>query len=579
MVVRAPRDRVALSCFAQRWHHGFVIISESGSETSQTSKPAVEPVARVSTSRDVLVVDDSEANLLAIEAALQPLGRRLVFARSGEEALARLLEQDFILIVLDVSMPTIDGFEAARLIRARPRSSRTPIIFLTGLDWNHEIALQGYRLGAVDFLIKPIHEEILLAKASVFIALEERTLEAQHRSEDLRIAHARELERELTIQRQQFEVELASASMKELEQANRRKDTFLAILGHELRNPLQPLRSALELIDHRPDEPVRAPMRTIMRGRLARIERLVDDLLDVARLNADKLELDRELVPLAEIVDEAVVDLRGVADEGKYRLAIAVDPSARVLGDRVRLIQIVTNLLNNAFKYTEPGGAIDVRVEVADGHAIVRVTDTGKGIDGPMLERIFEMFVQDRARTSGYGGLGLGLGLAKRLVELHGGTVHAESAGLGRGSTFEVRLPAAAGVAEVPRGDSPTPGPAPSHLRVVVVEDQDDARQLLAEILEQHGHLVRTYADGRAAIKGILDDPPDFALIDIGLPEIDGYEVARVVRRELRDRPTTLIAMTGYGQADDRSEALAAGFNDHIVKPASYSKIETTLRV
>ncbi len=555
-----------------------MIISESGSETSEIVD---EPGTVANAGRDVLVVDDSEANLLAIDAALQPLGRRLVFARSGEAALARLLEQDFILIVLDVSMPTMDGFEAARLIRARPRSSRTPIIFLTGLDWSHEVALEGYRLGAVDFLTKPIHEEILRAKASVFIALEERTLEAHHRSEELRIAHARELERELTIQRQQFEVELASASMKELEQANRRKDTFLAILGHELRNPLQPLRSALDLIDHRPDEPIQAPVRTIMRGRLARIERLVDDLLDVARLNADKLELDREVVSLAEVVDEALADLRGTADEGKYRLAIAADPSARVLGDRVRLIQIVTNLLNNALKYTEPGGAIDVRVSVVDDDAIVRVTDTGKGIDGPMLERIFEMFVQDRARTTGYGGLGLGLGLAKRLVELHGGTVHAESRGLGQGSTFEVRLPRAvpAGGAEVTRGEAPTPIRAPSCLRAVIVEDQDDARQLLAEILEQHGHLVRTYADGRAAIKGILDDPPDFALIDIGLPEIDGYEVARVVRRELRDRSTTLIAMTGYGQAADRSEALAAGFNDHIVKPASYSKIETTLRV
>ena len=545
------------------------------------SETAVEDAASDATNignGSILLIDDSALNLTALETALEPLGRRLVRANSGSEALGFLLEQDFILIILDVSMPGMDGFETAQLIRARPRSSETPIIFLTAREWTVELALQGYRLGGVEFLTKPVHDEVLRAKAAVFVALEERTAEARRQAEELRAAHARELERELTLQRKRFEADLAAAQLADLTKTNQRKDTFLAILGHELRNPLQPLHSALETIGCHPTDPVPERTLSIMRARLAHIEKLVDDLLDVARLNTDKVRLAQEAVCLADVVEQAVVNIRRAADERGYSFSITVDPAAVVYGDQVRLIQIVTNLLDNALKYGEPASVITVRVEVDGGHVFVRVSDTGKGIDATMLDRIFDMFVQDRVATNGYGGLGLGLALVKKLVALHGGTVCARSAGFGQGSTFEVRLPRleATIAAAKPAATSPV---TTTRLRAVVVDDQEDARDLLAELLEHHGHQVRTYADGRAAIDGIVDDPPDFALIDIGLPEIDGYEVARILRSKMLDHAPKLIAMTGYGQVKDREDALAAGFDEHIVKPASYAKIEGTLHV
>src|SRR5262245_30257507 len=206
--------------------------------------------------RDILVVDDNDTNLIAIEAALMPLGRTMVLAKSGVEALARLLEQDFALIILDVAMPGMDGFETARLVRSRARNRATPIIFITGLAWQDDEILRGYELGAFDFLMKPIRPEVLRAKASVFVALQERTLELHHKAEELRSAQARAHERELAIQRERFEAEALEHQMRQMAEADRRKDEFLAILAHELRNPLQPLQTAVELIAHDGERPV-----------------------------------------------------------------------------------------------------------------------------------------------------------------------------------------------------------------------------------------------------------------------------------------------------------------------------------
>ncbi len=532
----------------------------------------------ITTGRDILVVDDNDTNLIAIEAALQPLDRMLVLARSGVEALARLLEQDFALIILDVAMPGMDGFETARLVRSRARNRATPIIFITGLSWQDEEILKGYELGAFDFLMKPIRPEVLRAKAGVFIELQERTLELQAKAEELRLEQERAHERELTMQRKRFEAEALERQMAQMAETDRRKDEFLAILAHELRNPLQPLQTAVELMEHNPDEPVPERVRGIIQRQVHHIGRLVDDLLDVARFQTGKLDLRREPLALDLIVTEAVSDTRALAEARQHKVTIHGNgPSPQVYGDALRLVQVLTNLLSNAIKYTNPGGAIDIRWGIEHEQAFVRVTDNGRGITEALLPRIFDMFVQERTTPDGKGGLGLGLGLVKRLVELHHGTVHASSRGADRGATFEVRLPLAD--EETLAKFEPAcqrSGPQVRPLRAVVCDDAADLRDLVADLLRMKGHEVTVVEDGPSAIRVITAEKPDVALIDIGLPDMDGYEVARTLRRDMTHR-VRLIAMTGYGQASDRATALQAGFDAHIVKPASADKIMRAL--
>lgn len=525
--------------------------------------------------RDFLVVDDSQTNLIAIEAALAPLGRKLVPAYSGMEALARLLEQDFALIILDVAMPGMDGFETAKLVRNRERNRATPIIFITGLSWESDAVLRGYELGAFDFLMKPIHPEVLRAKATVFVQLQERTIELAAKAEELRQAQARAHEREMQAQRRRFEAEVLERQMHQLAEADRRKDEFLAILAHELRNPLQPLQTAVEVLEHDPDKPVPVRIRKIVQRQVQHITRLVDDLLDVSRFTAGKLELRRQLVDLETVVDEAVAACRSAIDARKHHLEVTgFNGPALVHGDPVRLVQCVCNLINNAAKYTEPGGMLIIDWGAHRTEGFVRITDNGRGIPTDLLPKIFDMFVQERVTPDGAGGLGLGLGLVKRLVELHGGTVRAASEGRGMGATFELRLPLVDD--ETLERISPMRRKTGQHdrpLRAVVCDDAPDLRDLVADLLRLRGHEVSVVGDGPAAIELIVAEKPDVALIDIGLPDMDGYEVARVIRRRSTTYQPRLIAMTGYGQASDRAAAFEAGFDAHIVKPASADKI------
>jgi signal transduction histidine kinase len=532
----------------------------------------------VNSGRDILVVDDNQANLIAIEAALAPLGRELVMARSGVEALGRLLEKDFALILLDVAMPGMDGFETARLIRSRERNRATPIIFVTGVSWHDDHVLRGYELGAFDFLVKPIRPEVLRAKAQVFVDLQERTLELSEKAAALREAQLRDHERELAMQRRRLEAEALERQMRHMAEADRRKDEFLAILAHELRNPLQPIQTALELIERAPDEPMSPRVREILHRQVYHLTRLVDDLLDTARFAAGKLQLHRQSLSLAAIVDEAVAASRPLIDARTHVLAVhGTAGSPTIIGDPVRLVQVITNLLNNAAKYTPPAGRIDLTWGVGDGRAFIRVADNGRGISAEVLDRIFDMFVQERAGSDGAGGLGLGLGLVKRLVELHHGSVHASSPGQGQGATFEIRLPIpgkpGAGADGADGPDACRAARLPRSLKAVVVDDQTDLRELVADLLRARGHDVRTVEDGPSAVALICAERPDVALIDIGLPGMDGYDVARTVRRELADHKIRLIAMTGYGQQSDRDRAHEAGFDVHIVKPASAAKI------
>jgi signal transduction histidine kinase len=527
--------------------------------------------------RDILVVDDSDTNLVAVEAALSALDRRLVLARSGAEALAHLLERDFALIILDVAMPQMDGFEVAKLVRSRARNHTTPILFVTGLAWQDDEILRGYELGACDFLMKPIRAEVLRAKATVFIQLQERTIELHEKAEELRRAQTRAHERELEVQRERFETELLEHQMKQLAESDRRKDEFLAILAHELRNPLQPLQTAVELIEADVAKPVAPRVRNIIQRQVHYIGRLVDDLLDVARFQTGKLELRKELVHLDKLVEEAVAAAMPAAETRGHLLSVGGNGAPIVHGDPVRLVQILSNLLSNAIKYTPPNGRIRVEYGVESDRAYVYVADNGRGIAPAVLPKVFEMFVQERVAESGAGGLGLGLGLARRLVELHGGELHAMSAGTGKGATFELRLPTADPEAFA-RQAAPAPiEPGLRPLRAVVVDDAADLRELVADLLRMKGHEVMAVEDGPSAVALIRSERPDVALIDIGLPEMDGYEVARELRRDLPSAQLRLIAMTGYGQAADKATAMQAGFDAHIVKPASADKIMRAL--
>ena len=721
------------------------------------------PPELASASLDILVVDDAEANLMAMEAMLADLDARLVKARSGPEALRCLLQQDFALVLLDVRMPGMDGFETAELIRARGRSRRTPIMFLTAFDRTREQEVRGYALGAVDFLSKPIVPEVLRGKVSVLIELHRKTeeirrqaallqraerrehaqrLEQAHRrweEEGLRKQMEREHQAAEALQRSNerlqilsdvasellllgdepwavagrllprvadhlgFEValvhraeeggevlvlgshagldgaprsgiervrvgelafgraaatsrpvlsdgvrpldpvvpselgltalacyplaaggrlhgtaafgsarraafapdelavmelvcgQIAAAlerarlvdelrrSAEGLRAADERKDQFLAMLGHELRNPLAPVLNAVKLIQ-RMGAPTPLLQRVMAAAdrQLAHMTRLLDDLLDVSRIRNGKIELRRQALDLRDLVRDAVQVTEALLAARSHELDVSLPGEPLpVDGDPARLAQVFANLLNNAAKYTDRGGHLRLSAR-RDGEVLtVAVQDDGIGISPEMLPRIFDMFVQaDQASDRALGGLGLGLTLVRTLVELHGGTIHAESRGLGHGSAFVVRLPATAELVE-PRTPPDVAANTPPLVErgrpadIVVVEDNGDIRDSLKALLELRGHTVHEAENGRAGVELIRDRAPRVALVDIGLPGLDGYQVARELRSA--PLPTRLVAMTGYGRPEDRQRALEAGFDAHLVKPVDFDELSRLL--
>jgi signal transduction histidine kinase len=526
---------------------------------------------------DILVVDDDPGNLAAIEAALEELGPKLVKARSGAEALRHLLSQDFSLIFLDVNMPGMDGFETARVIRERPRSRHVPIIFVTAYNReDSELILRGYSLGAVDFLFKPIVPEVLRAKAAVFVELQSRATELQRQAEMLREMERRELERRHVEERQAWESQA-------LREENARKDEFLAVLAHELRNPLSPLVTGLELIKcYDIEHGGLARVRESMERQVHHLIRLVDDLLDVSRISRGKVNLRLEPVDLGVVVHQAVEGIESVLGERKQELVVEPCPEGLILyADQVRLTQVISNLLHNAMRYTEPGGRIELSCGRDGSQVVVRVADNGRGISPQMLDRIFDIFVQER---EGGGGLGLGLTLVHRLVQLHGGSVRAYSDGAGRGSEFVVRLPlydeTDPTMRPQPRGGEAEAQEATAYvpLHVVVVEDQQDVRDALKALLEGWGHRVDAASDGLAGIDLILAQRPEVALVDIGMPGLDGYSVARRIRAEMGTAAPRLVALTGFGREEDRERARRAGFDSHLTKPAGPQLLRRVLR-
>lgn len=694
---------------------------------------------------NILVVDDLPEKLLVFQTVLEDLGQNLVLVRSGAQALREVLQREFAVIMLDVNMPGMDGFETAALIRQHRRGAHTPIIFITSYADEMQTA-RGYSLGAVDYILSPLVPEVLRSKVSVFVSLflmqREVQLQADARAammaaeaarrvaeeRDRRsafLAHAsRALSGSLEIQvaaRQlarllvptvaavsvvlpaspdfgtveavaareqggralvtsgpesgmdaavrkalddaimgqrlvvlagaelngltvesfglgggmapwpalrsaaavplvfgervlgallvlsseeaaweraadrsildevavraatafenarlyrvlQREIVERKAAQEELLRADQRKDEFLAMMSHELRNPLAPIHTAVEVI--RRVAPSNAKISwalDIASRQLKQMTRLIEELLDVTRISQGKITLKREPMDLNKVLAQSVETIQPAIQARRQVLGVAMPEGPVWLhGDPARLTQVIANLLHNASKYSPEGTAIDLRSESLEGEAIVTVRDHGIGIDEELLPRIFDLFSQGkRGLDRAQGGLGVGLTLARRLTEMHGGRIEARSFGRDQGSEFRVRLPCIALVRRDSDAASPAaPAPEARPQRVLVVDDNLDAARAIATMLELDGHVVRTAADGEDALAAVTQHRPTVVVLDIGLPLLDGYEVARRMRLMEETQGALLIALTGYGQKEDRQNAIEAGFDHHFVKPA-----------
>jgi PAS domain S-box-containing protein len=364
----------------------------------------------------------------------------------------------------------------------------------------------------------------------------------------------------------------------ELAQANRLKDEFLAVLGHELRNPLAPILNSLQLLQLEPALSLGGKQVIgIIERQVKHLTRLVDDLLDVSRISRGKIRLRKERVELRTLVSHAVDMTRHVIDSRKHQLAVSLPAESVWLEvDPARMEQVISNLLNNAAKYTEPCGHIWLTAERLGPETIVHVKDSGIGILPEVLPRVFDLFVQaDRALDRAQGGLGIGLTLVKALIEMHEGKVEAHSPGVGKGAEFILRLPVVPEVVPI-KPEQPPPTPAQGRpLRLLVVDDNKDTADSIAMLLRLNGHEVSTADSGPAGLQAALCETPDVVLLDLGLPGIDGYEVARRIR-EKTDKPL-LIAMTGYGQTEDRERSKEAGFAHHLVKPVDPVQLQNLL--
>jgi signal transduction histidine kinase/DNA-binding response OmpR family regulator len=684
----------------------------------------------------VLVVDDLPEKLLVFRTVLEELEQELVFARSGGEALREVLNREFAVILLDVNMPDIDGFETASLIRKYKKSAHTPIIFVTAYADEMQTAL-GYSLGAVDYILSPVVPEVLRGKVKVFVdlynmqrsvrrqgehklalaaaeaarrAAEEKTRRSLFLAQasrllggslDIGVAtrrllelvvpqvaslatlvvqgetlaesrvlccesvqgggvqtieqdfaalpprvqdvleraidgqlrvdlHADELEalradvdparpplmvgsalplairdralgallvaaendaREWSVLEEladraaiafenarlyrSLEAEIVERRQAQdsLLQLNQRKDEFLAMLSHELRNPLAPIRNSVEVIRRlAPADSKLVRANEVMERQVRQMTRLVDELLDVARISQGKIGLLIEPVDLVAVIAHAVETTRPLIDARRHLLTQQLpDGAVWMRGDFARLSQVVANLLNNAAKYTEDGGQIQLSLAVEGGNAVVSVRDNGIGIELDLLPNVFDLFEQGkRALDRAQGGLGVGLTLVRRLVELHHGHIEVFSTGSGQGAEFRVRLPCLTSVTAADTAPRPLPVAAPTSAgcRVLVVDDNVDAAESVAMFLGMVGHEVKTVPDGLQALACAPTYAPQVVVLDIGLPALDGYEVARRLRALPQTAHSLLVAVTGYGSKQDQARASDVGFDRYLVKPA-----------
>jgi PAS domain S-box-containing protein len=610
---------------------------------------------------------------------------------SGEQALQKLQEQSFAVVLLDVRMQPMNGLETAQRIRNDKNLRHTPIIFISAAENGEEES--AYKLGAVDYLRSPIVPQVLVAKVATLADLFEQKEEARREADQLRMlvqgatdyaifmldatghvatwntgakrlkgyradeivgkhfstfypekakatgwpehelkvaaAEGRfedegwrvrkdgstfwanvvisalkdesgalrgftKVTRDLTERRRREEdlrklsseleqrvkertAELSAAN-EALKERDRQKDDFIAMLAHELRNPLAPITNALRLLQLKKDEATVDAVRQMVGRQVGQLSHLVNDLLDAARIRAGKIKLRSELVDLAQLARIAANDQRSTFEEASVALTVdAPETPVWVWGDWTRLTQVVGNLLQNAVKFTPPGGKVTVTVRPNGQYAKVAVADTGSGIPVELLPRLFTPFAQAEqglARTEG--GLGLGLALVKGLTELHGGEVDVESGGSGKGSTFTLRLPKADEPSAVSGGPALDVEAREKRLRVLIVEDNRDTATSLKQVLEVGGCDVAVAYTGPDGVEKAKTFHPNIVLCDIGLPGFSGFEVARRIRQEANGT-VMLVALTGYGRDEDKEEARAAGFNVHFTKPVDFGQLEALL--
>lgn len=671
----------------------------------------------------ILIADDLPENRLVYESVLSTLGENLVLVSSGAQALKQVLNHQFAVILLDVNMPDMSGFETARLIRGHRRSSTTPIIFLTAFADEVRTA-EGYASGAVDYLPTPIVPEILRAKVRVFVELFKMRRQVAQQAEDRArrdaaeeanrqlkfladagavlgrsldfLATARDLVRltvpfladtcllsiapsivagetyffaertaateprlrELTsradlpagfqlVSEAAFRQELQSegprapdlihhegtsylsipleargrrfavltiaraeadgglteseatlavalgsrAAMaldnavlhEEILKADRQKLDFLSMLAHELRNPLAPICNAVQLMRHNPLNGADLQwVGSVIDRQANQLVRLVDDLLDISRITSGKIRLNFQVMDVMRAVHQAVEASQPLIESRNHHLLLAAptDP-VWIHGDLARMTQVLTNLLNNAAKYSDDGGQIQLCVQVEGSRCILSVRDSGIGIAPEMLKSVFDLFTQaEQTLDRSQGGLGIGLTMVRKLVEMHEGSVAAESGGIGHGSAFHVSLPICGSVETTadPPAEMFLDSQNQRHLEILVVDDNADAADTLATLLQRAGHRVRVAYDGLAAVEMANSLAPELVFLDIGLPGLDGYEVAARLRRADSTRNAVLIATTGYSQSRDAARSRQAGFDLHLVKPVRLHSLREILR-
>jgi two-component system, sensor histidine kinase len=472
----------------------------------------------------------------------------------GAALAAKAISEDAgVLVLTDQVVATEGSHLISEALSHQPSWSDIPVVFLSKVG--HEtraISEIVGRMTNVTLLDRPASIRTLLS--AIQAALRSRAKQYQIRDQ----------------------LAALQAAERALRESDRRKDEFLAMLAHELRNPLAPIRTAADLLPRlvaSGDARTEATLGIVSR-QVQQLTRLVDDLLDVSRITQGRIEIQRNPVELSAVVRQALESVDPQIKEKRHTIHAVLVGGLFVEGDSARLVQCVSNILTNAVKYTDAGGEITVTLALEGERAVITISDNGVGIPGELLPRVFELFVQnDRSLDRSQGGLGIGLSVVRRLIEMQGGAVSGSSPGPGQGSTFQISLPAIA----PPSGEPPIKSvPVNAPLRVLVVDDNEDAADSLTTLLSLDGHTVRAVYGAQAAIEAATSFEADLVLLDIGLPSMDGYEVASRLRAA--GNKSTLVAVTGYGQKEDIERALNAGFDAHLAKPVEFAKLEELLR-
>jgi signal transduction histidine kinase len=522
----------------------------------------------------VLVVDDTLANLVALRAVLGPLAVRIVEARSGSEAIELAARESFAVVLLDVQMPGMDGFEVARRLRQTETGVELPIIFLTAIHRDERYARQGYASGAADYITKPFDPDVLRARVKAFVDLFRQRERLRHEQ-----VGERTRERDEALGKLAGLLASERAARHEAEVANSAKDEFLATVSHELRTPLNAILGWAVIARRHPLPPeVDRALGTIERNAHAQM-RIIEDVLDVGRIISGKLRLDFSATRVADAIEAAVQVVRPAADAKQVRLDVRIAEDAGIIvADAERLQQIAWNVLSNAVKFARKGGNVEVDASRTASTVVIRVRDDGQGIHPAFMPHLFEPFRQeDGSTTRRHGGLGLGLAIVKQLVVAHGGHIAALSEGEGKGALFTIELPVrapGAAISERSPRDSHRPPSLPRKVRLdgvraLVVDDDEDTRELIEHMLRDQGAEVSSASTAEEAVRLLERSRPDVLLSDIGMPDVNGYSLIRKVRSMPADQGgrTPAIALTAYARAEDGERAFVAGFQAHVTKP------------